>query len=150
MAHALVLVGLVLGVAGSVCLVFESWGSDAAGVKWWIKEHGGNLPPGNTLQQVAFRAALRFGSDDPRDMQSYLVESFPLKTWGLCLLVFGFAFQAWGLVVGVTTPTPRPECWPAWASRPVLASPSPWQTPSAAGSGPRSWPRSATTTPSRS
>lgn len=63
----------------------DEWNRHYSSHPWW--------------KRFAFRMAQLVGSKDMIDSQQYLVDSFPMKFWGVSLILLGASFQIIGLFI---------------------------------------------------
>ncbi len=90
---ALTFTGLLLDVMGAILLVSGLLHRDMTVIRL---AHLAMEQPRTWTQRIAFAAARRVGSRDPRATIDATAEELEQALWGLILLVTGFLFQAAG------------------------------------------------------
>ena len=98
MANWCNLFAIILEICGVGILITDELGPFAATIrqeydklkaKWW--------------QKPLFLLAQKFGSTDPRDRESYIGESYPVRFLGFLLIFVGFLIQAVLLIININT-----------------------------------------------
>ncbi len=97
------LLGLFLDILGAFLLIKGQIKSTAALVKYWgtgeqSENYRQRIAPLAFWRRWPIQLAVRFGPK-AEDMGSEpVLDSFPIKAWGIALLILGFVFQAFGSV----------------------------------------------------
>ena len=92
--------GLVLDIVGAFFLIWGEVRQTAAFLKYQGKGEGqiwfdSQVKKLTWWKQWPLKVARAWGSTNPADMgQESLFDSFPLKAWGIALLIIGFLLQA--------------------------------------------------------
>ena len=94
MVAGFTLVGLILEIVGVGLLIQDELTPLAARIRQSKAQATGGV-----WIQIAFWLALRFGSTDPQDQESYVEESFQLRLCGFFFLLAGFIAQAFGIII---------------------------------------------------
>ena len=90
------LIAIILEIWGVGILITDELGPFAATIrqeydrvktKWW--------------QRPLFYLARKFGSSDPRDRESYIGESYPIRFLGFLFIFLGFLIQATSLIIKI-------------------------------------------------
>lgn len=88
------LVGLILEIGGVGLLIRDELTPLAARIRQSRAQATGGV-----WVKIAFWLALRFGSTDPQDQESYVEESFRIRLCGFFFLLAGFIVQAVGIII---------------------------------------------------
>ena len=88
------LTGLGIGIIGVGILIRDELTNLAA----IIRQNDSSLS-GRWWQKVAYFLAKIFGSKNPRDRETFIGESFPIRLWGFSLLLVGFILQALAIIL---------------------------------------------------
>jgi hypothetical protein len=92
------IVGIIANLLGAVLYIRGDLRSEATLVRYhfrnmteeeWNRHY--NLHP--WWKRFAFDIGRRIGSEDMRDTQQPLVDSYPMKFWGISLILLGASFQ---------------------------------------------------------
>lgn len=97
--------GLVLDIVGAFILMWGELHQSAAFLKYQGKGEGqtwfdSQVKKRAWWKQWPLKVARAWGSTNAADMgQEPLLDSFPLKAWGIVLLIVGFLFQALASII---------------------------------------------------
>lgn len=98
------IVGILANLLGAVLYIRGDLRAEAT----LLRYHFGNMEgdewnrhytPHPWWKRFAFRIAQLIGSKDMIDSQQYLVDSFPMKFWGVSLILLGASFQIIGFFI---------------------------------------------------
>ena len=95
------LIGLVLGIAGTIIILRGELITSAAQIKhfWNDLEKSWKVKKPSWFEKVTCRIAKKFGSDNVLDTCGSTVEDFQKHFWGFTLLFLGFLFQFFAVLI---------------------------------------------------
>ena len=95
------LIGLLLGISGTIIIIKGALNTSAAHIRqsWKDIEKSWEKEKPHVMRKLTCYIAKKFGSKDPRDTQDYTVEVFEKNFWGFILLFLGFLFQLIGILI---------------------------------------------------
>jgi hypothetical protein len=94
----MIIIGLILQIVGTGILVRSACTPLAARIR--LEQKKENKIKGNCYQKIIFRIALIFGSKDPLDIESSVVEQFKHQIFGFILLLLGVLLQVIEIILG--------------------------------------------------
>ena len=98
------IVGIIASLLGAVFYIYGDLRAEATILKFQFgnitkDEWKRHYSPYPWWKRFALRLARLVGSKDMTDSQQYLVDSFPMKFWGVSLILLGASFQIIGIFI---------------------------------------------------